>query len=152
MLTLRLATRDDARLVWEVNSHPSVREQSTRTDPIPWESHVVWFERTLAKETSLLLVGEDGPTPVGIVRFDQEGEGAVISVALRPEHRGRGWGAQIIALGTERAFSRGFGPVAVAYVRPSNEASRRAFLAAGYRPAGHVIKEGVELDRFEKTS
>lgn len=141
---------EDCRFVWEVNSEPSVREQSIRTDPIPWEAHVGWFERMLAKESALLLVAEDDGVRLGVVRFDRAPEGAVISVALRPEHRGRGLGTKVIAEGTAKALDSGLAEVAVAYVRPSNEPSRRAFLAAGYASTAHETREGVALERFER--
>jgi ribosomal protein S18 acetylase RimI-like enzyme len=141
---------DDCRFVWEVNSEPSVRQQSVRTDPIPWESHVGWFERMLTKEGSLLLIAEEGGVRLGVVRFDRGPEGAVISVALRPEHRGRGLGTKVISEGTAKALEAGLAEVAIAYVRPSNEPSRRAFLAAGYASAGHDTCDGVALERFER--
>lgn len=150
MIAVRPATSDDARFVWEVNSHPSVREQSIRTEPIPWESHVRWFERALANEAMLMLVAEDDGHPVAVVRFQATPEGALISVAVAPGARGRGIGTRVIEEATRRAAERKMGAVAIALVRPSNAASLRAFSAAGYAPAGRVTEEGVELDRLER--
>lgn len=79
-----------------------------------------------------IFIGERDGAAIGMVRFDISGDLAEISVALAPEARGQRLAtpllrAAIAALHAQR-------PVAIlAEVRPENTASRRAFLAAGFR-------------------
>ena len=74
---------------------------------------------------------------------------ATISVALAPEHQGRGLGRRLIAAGTEATLNtRGVQRV-IAMIRPTNVASVRAFEAAGYTLVGEVRDTDVALLRYE---
>jgi RimJ/RimL family protein N-acetyltransferase len=146
---IRRAVIGDARFFWEVNNHPSVRAQSISTEPIPWETHEPWFARKIADTNALLFVAIVDDVRAAVVRFDlAEGE-ATIGVAVAPSFRGRGIGARIIVgateeLGRDRPRAR-----PVAWIRPDNVASRRAFERAGYVYVSTGTKEGVLLERFE---
>ena len=78
------------------------------------------------------------------VYADLEGRGLVtlgrglagrweLSVEVAPAHRGAGLGRRLIAAGWRLAPA---GAPLFAQVAPGNAASLRAFLAAGFRPAG----------------
>jgi UDP-2,4-diacetamido-2,4,6-trideoxy-beta-L-altropyranose hydrolase len=86
-----------------------------------------------------------------VVRCALDGErAAVISLALAPEHRGRGLGRRVIELATAAAFERWDVERVLAHTRPENVASQRAFAAAGYTPAGETVHAGVALVSFER--
>ena len=85
-----------------------------------------------------------------MARFDVAGGEAVISLAVSADHRGRGLGGRLIRSITDLALARADVRVAVAYTRPTNTASRRAFAQNGYREVGAVDMGGVEMCRFEK--
>jgi RimJ/RimL family protein N-acetyltransferase len=149
-LELRPATAGDARYVWAINNHPTVRAQSVRTGDIPWETHETWFGKQLVRTDGRLLVAVEDGVPVGVARFDVEGAEAVVSIAVGVEHRGRGLGRRIVEHVTAAAFAHPGVRRAVAFTRPDNVASQRAFLGNGYRAAGDASAEGVALLRFEK--
>jgi L-amino acid N-acyltransferase YncA len=59
-----------------------------------------------------------------------------LSVEVAPRHRGAGVGRRLIAAGRRVAPA---GEPLFAQVAPSNAASLRAFLAAGFRPIGAEV-------------
>ncbi|HEY7371482.1 MAG TPA: GNAT family N-acetyltransferase [Polyangia bacterium] len=149
--TARPALPEDARFVWTVNNHPTARAQSISTGDIPWETHLPWFQARLARPDCAFLIGLSGDEPIGVARLDLEAGEAVISLAVSADHRGRGFGQRLIRSISELALARADVRVAVAYTRPSNTASRRAFARNGYREIGIVDVRGIEMCRFEKT-
>lgn len=131
-VTVRPATPDDSRRLFDWRNDPVTRAMSLTTDPVPWEVHTLWFATVMNSRNRPIFIGERDGVAIGMVRFDISGDLAEISVALAPEARGQRLAtpllrAAIAALHAQR-------PVAIlAEVRPENTASRRAFLAAGFR-------------------
>lgn len=150
MIRLRAAGPDDARYVWTLNNHPSVRAQSIHTGEIPWETHVKWYEDRLRRAGSRLFVALDGQTPVGVVRWDIADGEAVISIAVDAAHRGRGVGKRAIAIATGQALTQPGVRVAVALIRPDNIASQRAFVDNQFIQTGTVEVAATTMLRFEK--
>jgi RimJ/RimL family protein N-acetyltransferase len=138
--------------VWSVNNDPVVRAQSISTEPIPWDSHQAWFERSLESPRRRLLIASQDGVQVGVWRLDLDLEGrAEVSLAVHPEHRGRGLGSALIAAGSLAALSEEGGPrTLVAHVRPGNAASRRAFERCAYLEVGRERIGEVELLRYER--
>lgn len=148
-LSLRTAGPDDARFVWEVNNHPSVRRQSVRQEPIPWAHHQTWFAERLAQPGRHTLIVEEGERKVGVLRFDPESPSSLtISVAIVPEARGKGLGRRCIAEGARQILQRTSAMRVIAYIRPENASSRRAFQAAGFRYLDEAEQDGVRLHRY----
>ena len=144
LLQVRSATTDDARLLWDWANDPEVRAVSFDSEPIPWETHRRWFESKLQDEDCRILMVElSGAGPVGVVRFETEGDESTISVSVAKEFRGQGLGAETIRRGTETFLAETTIPCVRAFVKPDNAASLRAFEAAGYQPAGEVSHEGL---------
>jgi RimJ/RimL family protein N-acetyltransferase len=150
MLVLRRATASDARFVWEVNNQPDVRAQSLSTASIPWESHEKWFAKKVDDPATLFLIASANGADAGVVRFDIGAGEGIISIALLSAHRGGGIGSAAIAAATEHLFEVAPGAAAVAFVRPNNVASVRAFERAGYRPVGRAVVKEVEVLRLER--
>lgn len=150
-LDLRPAATADCRLVWEWANTPEVRAASFRSEPIPWDAHVAWFNRLLASPASQLFLASLDGIPVGQIRFEPALNGAVVSVGLAPGQRGRGLGPALIRAGCERHFATSATGRINAYTRPENQASVRAFEKAGFAclgraslgtgPAIHLILE-----------
>lgn len=149
-LLLRRAVSEDSRFVWEVNNDPTTRARSTSTADIPWESHRPWFEKKVASPDVLFFIAERDRRPAAVARFEIAGNEATIGVAVAPWARGRGLGAWVIAAATDELSRNHPSCRAVAWIRPENTASIRAFARAGYRPAGSAVRDGVELARFER--
>ncbi len=130
---LRRATMDDAAPLHAWRNHPSVRAVSHATDEIPWDGHVRWLEASLARDDRHVLVAERRGRPVGTLRFDVAGDCTTVSIAVDPSLHGSGLGPAILDAGERwlRDHDRRVRRLR-AEIRPGNEASVRAFLAAGY--------------------
>ena len=151
-VSLRPATTEDARRVWEIANDPTVRAVSISTAPIPWKSHRAWFDARLGSGQPLLIV-EIGPQSVGYVRFDDRPDGPEVSIALDPRHRG-GLGGRVLRTACDWWDEANAETPLLARIKTDNEASRRAFRNAGFvdvrteqgivttvRP-GHPAREG----------
>jgi spore coat polysaccharide biosynthesis predicted glycosyltransferase SpsG/L-amino acid N-acyltransferase YncA len=140
-ISFRSATADDAHQTWEWANDPDSRTASFSSDPIPWETHREWFLRRIASEDPV-WIATAGEQAIGLVRFDAADKGIhTISINLSPSSRGRGWSALVIARAVA-AFRSDHPQVLIhAWIKPSNEASRRAFARAGF---------GQEIDAFHQ--
>jgi len=133
-LRLRAAGREDLRLTWEWANDSETRAVSFSTAPIPWESHVQWFETRLAHASHRIFIAENGEgKPVGTVRFELAPDHAVVSVSIDPAQRGEGFGRWLIHLGSREIFRERDVKAVHAFIKPGNAASVRAFEGAGFQ-------------------
>ena len=133
-VTLRPATIDDSRMLWEWRNEETVRLASFNTDPVPWEDHCRWLESRLKNPNSKILIAINSKqSPIGQVRLDLANQRATISISIAEQYRSAGYGRTIIRKATAVAICH-FGVTAVdAMIRPENAASQKAFQKAGYR-------------------
>jgi UDP-2,4-diacetamido-2,4,6-trideoxy-beta-L-altropyranose hydrolase len=150
LFTLRPACAGDCRQVWEWANEPQTRAVSFTPDPIPWEQHQHWFAARVSDPGCAFFVALDGAgqKPIGQVRFERDGDEAVISVSLDGPCRGRGYGPVVIRRASWEVFRRWPVGHILAWVRAENEPSRRAFLKAGFRLEGTAAVRGVLAQRL----
>jgi RimJ/RimL family protein N-acetyltransferase len=138
-LALRPAAAADARTMWTWRNAPATRAASRTAQDIPFEDHARWLDRALADPARRLAIAAVGPRDVGVLRFDRLAAGGPaweVSLYLDPALHGLGLGGALLAAG-EADLRRAHGDAVVhAEVLPDNAASRRLFLAAGYRAEG----------------
>ncbi|HPB32683.1 MAG TPA: GNAT family N-acetyltransferase [Candidatus Sumerlaeota bacterium] len=129
------ATIHDAEFLFHLRNESEARAQSIHSDEVGWEEHCQWLKGTIQNSDRLLFIaqGVHENEKYGQVRFDVSQETAVISIAIAPEFRGRGLGREIIIRGIQE-FSRQHPGVntIIAYIKPSNAASKKAFQACGF--------------------
>lgn len=132
---LRRATVDDADKAWPWRNHARTRQYSANRDFVPLDEHRAWWQRSVSDACRVLLIGSRGGLDIGVLRYDIGGEGeAVVSVYLDPELHGQGLGVALLKAGSKwmmQHYPRV--PELRANIVPENEASRRAFEAAGFR-------------------
>ena len=133
-IDIRTARHDDSEKLFEWRNHPTVRAVSRSTELITWESHQKWFASVLASHDRLLLVGQHEGLPVGVVRFDIQGDEAEVSIYLVPEIKKSARGQDLLQ-SAERWFIVNRPQVCKirAHVRGGNERSQRLFSGAGYQ-------------------
>jgi UDP-2,4-diacetamido-2,4,6-trideoxy-beta-L-altropyranose hydrolase len=142
MLKLRPVQEKDCKLIWEWANDPDVRAVSFSPEPIPWEQHVKWFQSKISSSNCKFYIAMDGNTPIGQVRYDIEGNEAVISISIDRRFRGKGYGSSLIWRASKELFASENISLIHAYVKLDNEASSRAFVKAGFRKAGTTIING----------
>lgn len=152
LLVLRPAHADDAARLFAWANDPVARAVSFRDAPIAWETHVAWLSAALADPRRRLYVAEQGGAAVGTARLDRDASDAhvaVVSLNVAPEARGRGVGRALLDALADAARALGFTRLR-AFVKASNEASARAFVATGYARVAEVTIEGAPALRFER--
>jgi UDP-2,4-diacetamido-2,4,6-trideoxy-beta-L-altropyranose hydrolase len=148
-VALRPARESDCRLLFEWARNATARAASFHSADISWEGHERWFAERLKDPASVVYLGERIPgEPVGVVRYQIDGERAVVSVNVAEQFRGQGWGRELIALST-RCMVRTRAIRAVdAFVKPGNQASIGLFEASGFRRNGIEQVAGQEALRL----
>jgi len=142
-LKLRSAEIEDSKMVWEWVNDPAVRSVSFSSEPIPWESHSKWFSGKLLDPGCLFfIVLSPNDVSVGQIRYELEGDEAIVSVSLAPSQRGKGYGSQVIRLASQNLFASTSIRLIHAYIKPDNLSSIRAFTRAGFSDAGFVEVRG----------
>jgi len=132
-IDLRPAQESDCRMIWEWANDPGTRANSFASDPIPWETHVRWFENQLRDATKMLMIASQGERgAIGQVRFAIDAPEATISVAVDSRWRGQGYGSKLIFRASQRVFQTTPVQLIYAYIKTDNSASRRVFAQAGY--------------------
>lgn len=141
---IRPAILADADAWLHIRNDPEAMFWSAQRTPIPLDGHRAWFERSLAGSTEGLYVVEgerspDGTVPevLGYGRIQQVG---LVSFGMAPTERGRGYGTEMLAALAHEARANNVQTL-LAVVHPSNIASMRAFMRAGYTP--HPVNAGV---------
>lgn len=142
-LYLRKAALSDLDLYYEWANDPVVRSNSFSSEPIPYENHVKWFNRSLNKDDVHLFVLMEDDVPVGQIRINISDAVAEISYSISSEFRGKGYGRKIVSLLIEKIKKEIPGIKTIsARVKPDNEASKKVFEKEGFN-----MKEVVfELD------
>lgn len=125
-MNLRIASMDDARLLYEWRNDPLTRASCFSTAEIDFASHCLWLACSLASDTRKLYVAVIEGVPVGTTRCDFADGVSQLSWTVAPEARGKGHGMRMVRLLAERIP----GPLR-AEIKAGNAASERIALAAG---------------------
>jgi RimJ/RimL family protein N-acetyltransferase len=131
-LTLRPATADDARLLWEWRNDPSVRAVSFQQEPIPWTNHQEWLGKKLQLDSCRIWILECDSQSAGQVRYEREGAAAEVSFSIASEFRGRSLAARMLKMSAPLACRELGVDLLTGLVKSGNTASRMTFERAGY--------------------
>lgn len=146
-IAIRRAGPADAQALYGWRNDPRIRAHAFDPAPIAWDSHLAWFEAALQNPDRLILVASQHGADVGSVRFDLGGKRARVSIYLNPARIGEGLAIPI--LNAADAWLAGEFPdttLLVAEVMAGNDASRAAFVGAGYRLEHMVFTKPCGLD------
>jgi UDP-2,4-diacetamido-2,4,6-trideoxy-beta-L-altropyranose hydrolase len=144
-LTLRPATPDDAKLIFDWANDAGVRAVSFSSEPILWENHLAWFNAKLSDPHYRIWVATDVEgTPLGQVRFQLEGSAATISISLDAAYRGKNRGSLLIWTASRQLFHELPALTKIhAYIKPDNGASIRAFEKAEFVKQSETTVKGA---------
>ena len=133
MVYLREATLQDMDLIYEWANDPLVRNNSFNSEPIPYETHVKWYDRIMSDESVLQFILMDEDIPVGQIRLNIDGDEAEIGYSIASDYRGKGYGHKVLQLVAEEVKKK-YPDIRclVAKVKPENIASSKLFEHEGY--------------------
>ena len=133
-IEVKKASASDSLKLFEWRNHPMIRSVSRNTDLITWESHQLWLINVLADKDRVLLIGYFENEPVGVVRFNTDGDAAEVSIYLVPESGFTGQGRNLLFSAEQWLKGNRTDIKRVrANVLGGNVSSRRLFLGAKYR-------------------
>jgi len=136
-ITLRNVEQADCKTIWSWINDPLVRSVSFNSQPISLECHKQWFSSAINNPDLVYYIALNKDSkPIGQARFQIESEEAVISILVDSENRGRSVGSTLIRDATERFFRENTIDMVKACIKTGNEASRKAFVKAGYIEQG----------------
>jgi UDP-2,4-diacetamido-2,4,6-trideoxy-beta-L-altropyranose hydrolase len=134
-LSLRPATRDDARMIFEWRNDPWIVERGSSNRTVTWDEHQTWFARALENSYTKIFVIHVGDSAAGQVRLQRSGDDAEITVYLLKDYTGRGHGVTAIREGASLAFAAWPVRRVVARILLANKESKSAFEKAGFTDA-----------------
>ncbi len=135
VVTLRAAEASDADLILGWQAEPGARRHA-RNPAVPTAAeHEAWMAARLNGTDRITAVVERDGVPAGLLRLDPMNSDSPnnrfeVSILIASAHRSAGVGAAALTLARRLAPGRDLW----AEVLPDNEASRRLFERAGYRP------------------
>jgi len=136
-IRLRAGQQADCRLLFSWANDPEVRKASFHSNVITWPGHQSWYAQKLADPQSVIYIGQNwGGEPVGVVRFQMDGDRAVLSVSIAPQFRGAGFGKGLTALSVQTLARRHSVRAVEAFVKPDNHASIHLFESCGFHRRG----------------
>ncbi len=123
---VRAVGSSDAKAVFDIRNHPDSRIFFHNHEPLEWDDHATWFERQyLTGGENRCYVIEFTGRIVGYCRLDDwSAGGALLSIAVDPDYRGRGLGTALLHETMQRIPA---GTVVHAEVVAGNLASRALF-------------------------
>ena len=151
-VTVRPAVTRDGDLLLAWANDPATRAQSFQPDLIDAATHERWLANRVASASSRLLIGLEGSTPIGQVRFDRSPDGAVeVGISVAAQARNRGLGSGLLAAGLAAARLDGSLGVRtfVARIRLDNDVSAALFRGAGFRLVEASVCDGIPCLVFE---
>lgn len=139
MILLRPATLSDAAYLRRLRNDPEARKSFFEGSLVSRREHAAWLRRSLRSEARRLYVAHEGPSmvrAVGMGRLDFNSKTVELSLNVDPDHRGKGYGGEIVAALKQVAQEWKPGVLLIAHVKAFNTASLRAFLRAGFAVKG----------------
>ena len=145
VVTLRPAVTGDTALLLEWRNDADVVRFSMSGLTVTRDEHERWLKRVLRRGSSVhLWIVLRGGEPVGQVRIDVSGDTGVVSIALGPQHRGRGIGTNTLRAAVAEAAGIPRLCTLRALIHVDNAASARAFERAGFERSGAVERGFAE--------
>lgn len=144
--TVRSATREDCRDMWELRNEPDTRKASFNEDPILYIDHEKWFLLQLkAPSSKILIVENESSRTIGYARFNINPPLAKISVTINRKERSKGYGTAAIRLASDHILhTEKEVRTIIAEVRKDNGRSISAFEQAGFTRTGWKQISGKE--------
>lgn len=146
-IRLRPALEKDCTTLQDWRNDPAVRTRSFSSDIIGLDEHTRWFSNKLSSDNCLLFIAEDGTgLPVGQIRFDRNGNEALVSISVIPSVYGKGIGTVMTKQGCSALASQWPGIKVLAQVKPDNPASAAMFQKAGFSKTENLDNDYLQFE------
>lgn len=143
-LSLRPAEIGDCELLWQWRNEETTRRSSFNSSYIPCEEHRKWFENTLGRGTSkILIILNEDKGEIGQVRLDMADENSVeVNISIDAKERNKGYGSTALRFTCQYAKDVLNIAKVIAHIKEENRASINAFSKAGFIEGGTLNFKG----------
>ena len=121
--------------IFHWRNEPSTRAASRQDQPIREADHLAWFSRALEDPERLILIGMQGETKTGMVRFDHQGTTCEISILIPEALRGQALAKPLLEAALKKARTFYGTTSLLAVIKRSNPVSIRLFESFGFSRA-----------------
>ena len=150
-LSVRAATADDSLLLWQWANDPATRENSFHSAPISFDDHEVWFAAKMHSSDCRIWIVQIGALPAGQIRYERiDPATAQISFNVAPGFRGLRLGSELLSATAELAAQELNVRQLEAVTFADNQASRRAFVKAGFELVEQRVIDGRQCAIFHR--
>jgi UDP-2,4-diacetamido-2,4,6-trideoxy-beta-L-altropyranose hydrolase len=132
----RTVIAKDASMIFNLSNDRLVRANSIQQESINWGNHLDWFSGKLLDDDCYFLVAFTTTDQfIGQIRFEIKGYYAEINISIDKDFRGKDLAKSLIFNASYRCFhlKPNVGHI-LAFIRPQNTPSIKAFSKAGYLP------------------
>lgn len=131
---LRNALDSDSMTVFNLSNDRSVRLNSINQAQIKWQEHIKWYSEKINDENYLFMLAFNGNDEfVGQVRFDIKENNASINISIDKNFRGKRLSSPLLIKSSFQCLRDKPNVKSIlAYIRPTNTASIKAFAKAAY--------------------
>ncbi len=133
-LKLRNLVASDKNTLFAWRNHHDIRKNFFNMDLISLDEHEKWFKAKSKDPNTTNYLAHCGENKIGLIRFEVKDDVIIASVMLNPDFLGKGYGAKVIRLGTEKFVTEKKPDKSIiAEIKKDNVASIKAFQKAGFR-------------------
>ncbi|NBX93405.1 MAG: N-acetyltransferase [Proteobacteria bacterium] len=129
-LSLRPATLEDAQRLLDWRNDIQTRLNSFNKEEVSWLDHVEWLKKSLQSSDRKIIIVEWGDLSVGTIRLDSHSDHIELSWTVAPEHRGKGYGSQMLQAACQLIKS---GKI-IAKIHSGNMPSIQMAKRSGFKP------------------
>lgn len=127
------AEKDDCMDIFRWRNHPEVRKWCFNPSKISLKKHKKWFLACLDNPKVKIFIASLRGQKIGVIRFNEEESGLIVSVNLNPKFFNMSLGTELIKLGTKRVLEESKTPKPIiAEIKSDNYISQKAFQKCGY--------------------
>jgi UDP-2,4-diacetamido-2,4,6-trideoxy-beta-L-altropyranose hydrolase len=125
---IRKASEADVEITWQWASDPLTRSMSYNAEPIAFEVHASWFRNKLEQKNVHYFIFEHERVPVAQIRFETQGNEALLSYSIAKDFRGKSLGAWVLSKGIKALKTQEpLLQTVVGFVKEMNVASIKSF-------------------------
>jgi RimJ/RimL family protein N-acetyltransferase len=96
IIKIREATESDAKLLYQWQMDPDVRQASIKQQSFSFDSHCDWLRKTLNDSNAKLYIALYQDNAVGMLRLNQMDQFWRLSILVAKEYRGRGFAESML--------------------------------------------------------
>lgn len=131
-IQIRKMEEKDIPQIYEYIHKKYVHEYYPMEKQQQWESHSMWYHFVLHSNSYFFYILELEEEFIGTIRYEREEEKALVSIFVREEYRGKGYGKFALEESMKKVFQATNIEEMEAIILEENEVSRNLFVNCGF--------------------